>query len=424
LSAPRHREHGALIVGGAHGGLALARGLGRRGIPVFFLTHDNRITTFSRYVTASAVWAGPEEPNAAEDLLKIGRDHRLEGCALMPGGDAEVQLIARHHAAFSAFFRVTTPAWETAKWALDKQLTYRRAETLSLGYPRSFYPRSRLELAQLDCQFPAVLKPTSRSGVNAFTQAKAWRVDNRAALIARYDQAFSLVGADGIVLQELIPGGGETQFSYAAVWDRGKPVASLVARRARQYPIHFGFTSTLVQSVDCPEVEEAGAKFLQSLDYHGIAEVEFKFDSRDRRYKILDVNARAWTWTGLGSAAGADFPYALWQVAMGEAVTSVRGRPGATWMHFSRDFVAACQEMAIGRTAPAAYLKSFRRPIVFAAFAADDPLPGLMDLPLLAARLVTRRLPSVARRLGQHVARVYNRALDSLFRRHNDHPAC
>ena len=44
------------------------------------------------------------------------------------------------------------------------------------------------------------------------------------------------------------------------------------------------------------------------------------------------------------------------------------------------------------------YLASFRRPPEFAAFAADDPLPGVLDLPLVLSRLFTRRLPAALRR--------------------------
>lgn len=414
---------GALIVGGAHGGLAVARSLGRHGIPVFFLTHDNRITRYSRYTTSSAIWAGPERPHAANDLLRIGHDHRLEGCVLFPGGDAEVQLIAQNHAKLAASFRVTTPDWETSRWALDKRLTYQHAASVGIASPRSFHPRNRMEVVRLECRFPLVLKPALRNSVNAFTLAKAWQVDDRSALLDAYDQAVALVGHDGIVFQELIPGGGEAQFSYAGVWDRGRPVASLVARRARQYPINFGFTSTLVESVDCPDVAAAGEKFLEALDYSGIVEVEFKYDSRDRAYKVLDVNARTWTWAALGGAAGVDFPYMLWQLAVGEGVVPARGRPGATWMHASRDFVAACQEMAVGRTTLAAYLKTFRRPLVFAAFAGDDPLPGLMDLPLLAARLVTRRLPLMAHRFVQWLPRAFARLRGSISRLYHGHRA-
>lgn len=382
---------GALIIGGAHGSLAMARSLGRRGIPVGFVTDDHRIASFSRYTKFSATWAGPDGADAANELLELARRYDLDGWVLFPGGDSEVRLISQNHALLSSVFRVTTPPWETTQWALDKRLTYERAATIGIDHPWSYYPRDRQDVAQLECAFPVILKPTTRRSVNALTLAKAWRVDDRAALQSRYDQAVALVGTNGFVLQELIPGDGSAQFSYAAVCDRGQPIASLVARRTRQYPIDFGYTSTFVETVENKEVEEAGSRFLNSLGYSGIAEVEFKYDRRDEHYKILDVNMRSWTWNSLGRIAGVDFPYVLWQLAMGETVMPMRGRPGVAWMHFTRDLVAACQEMLAGTLSPVDYFRSFRAPLEFAAFTMDDPWPGIIDLPLLVSRLLTRR---------------------------------
>src|SRR5262249_2274698 len=203
----------------------------------------------------------------------------------------------------------------------------------------------------------------------------------------------ALVGDHGVVLQELIPGNGTTQFSYAGVWDRGSPVASLVARRTRQYPIDFGYTSTYVETVEQGEVEDMACRFLRSLDYTGRAELARKDDGRARRYKLLDVNARAWTWCGLGEIAGVDFAHVLWRITRGEAVEPRRGRSGVAWMHGVRDIVAAAQEMLAGTLALPAYLEGWRKPLTFAAFAKDDPLPGVVDLPLLLGRLLTRWKP-------------------------------
>jgi predicted ATP-grasp superfamily ATP-dependent carboligase len=392
------RPTGALIVGGAHGSLALVRSLGRRGIPVWFVTDDHPIARYSRYTERSFTWGGPDDAGAIEFLANLACDHHLQGWVLIAAGDAELRVLSRHHAELSSIFRVTVPPWETVRWTHDKRLTYERAASLGIDFPRCYNPRDLAELAGLDCRFPVVLKPTVREQKNAFTRAKAWRVDDRASLLARYKEAAAMVGERAIVLQEMIPGGGSAQFSYAAVWHRGAPVASMVARRTRQYPIDFGFTSTFVETIEQKEVEEAACRFLKSIDYSGLVEVEFKRDHRDGRYKILDVNARAWTWNALGSIAGVDFAHVLWRLAMGETIAPIRAHADVAWMHGSRDILAAALEMIAGKLSPAVYLRSWRKPLVFAAFAKDDLVPGLIDVPLAVARVLRRYLPTPAHR--------------------------
>jgi D-aspartate ligase len=390
---------GALVLGGSHGALGVVRSLGRHGVPVWFATDDNVFARLSRYTTTGLAWPGPNGAGAAEFLLELARRHRLDGWVLVPCADEEARLVSQNHAALSAAFRVRTPPWDVMQWAYDKHRMNERAAALGLDLPRSCAAGSREDLLNADLRFPAILKPAVKHHGNAFTLAKAWRVDDRAALLARYDAAVALVGADAVVVQELIPGGGAAQFSYAAVWDRGRPVASLVARRSRQYPIDFGYTSTFVEAIERRDVEDLACRFLDSIGYDGMVEVEFKYDARDNRCKLLDVNARAWTWIALGRKAGVDFPHLFWRLAMGETLPPARGRAGAGWMHLSRDVVAACQEMAAGHLTLKDYLGSFRGPLEFAAFAADDPLPGVLDLPLVLTRLLTRRLPAALRRV-------------------------
>ena len=64
----------------------------------------------------------------------------------------------------------------------------------------------------------------------------------------------------------------------------------------------------------------------------------------------------------------------------------------------SRDFIAACQEMASGTLTPGAYMASLRASPEFAAFALDDPLPGFLDMPVVISRFLRRRLPAMMRR--------------------------
>lgn len=382
---------GALILGGAHGSLEIARSLGRRGIPVWALISDNPLPALSRYVERNLSWAGPHEDGALTFLTDLTQRHGLHGWVLFAGGDEEVRFVALNHSALSASFVLTTPVWDTVRWAYDKRQMNSRAAELGIAQPRTCYPQTHDQLAKLELHFPVILKPTTHEGRNEFVNAKAWRADDLNTLIARYEKAKRLVGADRIIVQELIPGDGRAQFSYAGVWDRGMPIGSLVARRRRQYPIDFGYTSTLVETIALPEIEQAATRFLKSLEYSGIVEIEFKFDERDGSYKILDVNARAWSWIALGAVAGVDFPVIQWRLAFGEPVTPLRARVGANWLYLPRDVVASVQEMMGGMLSPLDYLRSLRPPSSCAVFAWDDLWPAVADLPLVAARVALRR---------------------------------
>jgi len=374
---------GALIVGGAHVSIGVARSLGRQGVPVWLLA-NHPLPTYSRYVERSFPWPGADHADGLSSIIDLAKQHKLHGWVLIATGDEDMRMIAQNHALLSQYFRVATPDWDTIQWAYDKRLTYRRAASLGIDFPASFHPRSLDEIARLDCRFPVILKPAFRKGADEFTQAKAWKADDRAQLLALYQRAAALIGGEAIIVQEWIPGTGETQYSYAGLWQRGEPVVSLVARRRRQHPIDFGRSSTYVETIEQSEVEELAGRFLKSLNYTGVVEVEFKHDRRDGHYKLLDVNGRFWTWNGLGALAGVDFPYLAWRQALGKTVSPGRARPGVAWMHASRDVIAAYEEISNDTLTARDYLLSFRKSLAFANFAFDDPVPAMVELPVAA----------------------------------------
>ena len=376
---------GALVIGGNLNGLSIARSLGRRGVPVWMATPPNiKLATYSRYTLRTVPWPEGEYEVQAAYLSELADRYDLDQWVLFPTSDESAALLSKFHATLSSRFRVSTPAWEVLRWAYDKRLTYRLAAEQQVDYPATIYPASEVALQAVACAFPAILKPATHAVVNRFTADKAWPVANRDELLARYRKARDLVPPDLILVQELIPGGGESQFSYAALCCDGQPIASLTARRTRQYPIDFGYSSSFVETLDIPEIVAPSRRLLAAIRYTGLVEIEYKFDARDGRYKLLDMNPRLWTWSPLGGRAGVDFPYLLWQMLTGNSVSQHTGRAGARWVRMSTDFPAAIHLMLRGLLSPAAYLRSLRGPLEFALLASDDPLPGLLDLPLFA----------------------------------------
>lgn len=382
---PVSETTGALVLGGNLNGLTIARSLGRHRIPVWVATPPStKLASYSRYVRRTLPLLGEECEPQVEYLLELAGQHHLDGWVLFPTGDGSAALLAKFHAALSRRYVVATPTWEVLHWAYDKRLTYRLAQQVQVDHPLTLYPTSEADLDTAACSFPAILKPAAHVAVNRFTAEKAWPVTNHSELLARYREARKYVPPELILVQELIPGGGESQFSFAALCRDGRPIACLTARRTRQYPIDFGYSSSFVETQDVPHIAAASRRLLAAIRYTGLVEIEYKLDPRNGRYKLLDINPRLWTWSALGERAGVDFPYLLWRMMMSKPVTEQTGRTGVRWMRVSTDLPAAIQEMLRGRLSLATYLRSFRQPLQFALVSADDPLPGLLDLPLFA----------------------------------------
>lgn len=387
-SAPR----GAIILAGSHGAVALARVLARQKLDVWFLTNHTPLPRFSRAVAHWRRWSGPDEPNAVDGLEDLVRRENLEGYLLIPAADADVKFVAQAHARLSRHLDVLLPDWSSLQWAGDKAQTYRRAGELGLAFPEVYPVRSPADAAAMPMRFPVVLKPAMRIALNRFTRDKVWRADDRETFIRLYAEAASLVGPDCVVVQELVPGDGECQLSYAGLWWQGRPVGSFAAQRTRQYPIDFSYTSTFVETIEAEDVRQAAEAFLSSIGHHGLCEIEFKRDPRDGALKILDVNPRPWSWFGLADAAGIDFGAAIVALASGHKPPPMRARTGVAWMFGQRDPVAALQLALAGRLDIRRWLASLVRTRTFASLSLSDPLPGLIELPLTILRLLERKL--------------------------------
>ncbi len=388
---------GAIVIGGDYRGLGVVRSLGRRGIPVCVATDDHVMAAMSRYCRRRLRW--PIEEDAQLDfLLELGVSGACQGWCLFPTGDETAAFIARNHSSLAEHFVLTTPPWRILRWAYDKTLTYELAASEGISCPATFVPEGRAELSARACSFPAVLKPSRKHRVNSFTREKAWMVTGMDEMLARYDEACDLLQPEFIMVQELIPASPNSELSYAALVSEGEPLASLVARRARQYPIDFGRSSSFVVSIEDPEVESLSTRLLRAMRLSGLVEVEFKRDARDGRLKLLDVNPRVWGWHTLGARAGVDFPYLAWRLARGLDVPRIRGAAGIGWVRMTTDVLAVWQLMRRRRLSLRAYLRSMRPAPAFAIWAPDDPLPSLLEIPtlILARRSIRLSMESVA----------------------------
>jgi D-aspartate ligase len=382
---------GAIVIGGDYQGLGIVRSLGRRGVPVCVVDDEVSISRFSRYSTF-----GIRVPNlrdadrAVETLLELGHRYNLNGWVLFPTRDEVVAFLSLHRSALARFFRVPTPHWDSIRPTWNKWFTYQLANELDIPIPKTWCPQKAGDMDEITVPFPVALKPAIKEHFFYATKAKAWRVNTRVELQRLLPRATAITGLGGVLIQDLIPGNGDNQFSYCAFFKNGNAVTSMVTQRLRQHPHEFGRASTYVKTIQLPTLETLSERFLRAINYYGLVEMEYKRDPRDGQFKLLDVNARTWGYHTLGSCAGIDFPYVLYADQLGQRIESCRARVGVSWIRLLTDIPTGIIEICQGRLSWPAYLQSLRVINSEAVFSTEDPLPGIIECALLPYLMMKR----------------------------------
>ena len=145
----------------------------------------------------------------------------------------------------------------------------------------------------------------------------------------------------------------------------------------------FGHATTYAETVDIPELEESTKKILGAMGYHGLSEVEFMLDPRDGRYKLIEINARAWGWHTLAIGAGVDLPYLSYQDMLGAEVKQNGFDKDAKWIRLMTDIPTTLGEILRGRMRINDYITSLKGKKQFAVLSITDPLPFITEILLL-----------------------------------------
>jgi predicted ATP-grasp superfamily ATP-dependent carboligase len=376
---------GAVIIGGHFQGLGVLRSLARREVPVYLLDQGLCIGRFSRYVKRFLKCPDVrQEALFLEFLMNLVKKENLEGWIIYPNDDETVRLLAQHKEKLEEYYRVTTPPWDIVRFAYDKVLTYKLAQKCGIPIPDTFYPGNIEELEQLDIKFPAIIKPSIKVPFYDKTRKKAIRVNDRKELIDEFAKAALAIDASQTVMvQEFISGGSRNLFSVGSLCRNGDLLADVVACRPRQHPMDFGHATTFAETVDIPELEEMARTILATMGYYGLSEVEFMLDPRDGKYKLLEINARAWGWHTIAIEAGVDLPYLSYLDTLGEKVRQDGFAKGVKWMRLTTDIPTVVTEMLKGRMKFGDYLSSLKGKKQDAVLSIRDPLPFFAELMML-----------------------------------------
>jgi D-aspartate ligase len=178
-----------------------------------------------------------------------------------------------------------------------------------------------------------------------------------------------------VLAQEFIPCPDKEGVNYNSYFWDGEPLVEFTAAKVRLSPPIFGLQRVVV-SRRIDEVLESGRKILRAMGFYGFSCTEFKRDSRDGVYKLMEVNGRHNRSCLLAVSCGINFPWIEYMHLMhGRKPCPMPYEEGVYWIDEFRDLMHSIQYFGREGCSIGGYLKPYFRKHVFAVYDACDRGP-------------------------------------------------
>jgi predicted ATP-grasp superfamily ATP-dependent carboligase len=293
--------------------LGIVRHLGQLGAQVSMLAcSENSLACRSRYCREVILSRTESLEAMIETALQTVKRKHFD--VIIPVGYMMTLALARRRDEFIPHTHLEVLESETIELAANKVKMVDLARKLDVPAPRTFLA-SEISSRGSALMFPLVVKPQKESpGRSPIRYARDFEELNN--ILSGQVEGKPRDPEDTLV-QEFIPGYG---CGFFATYQKGVCKRVFMHRRVREYPATGGI-STCAESFYDPKLQLYGRRMLDALNWHGVAMVEFRRDSRDGEYKLMEINQKFWGSVDLPLAAGADFPGDLCQMALGRTLT-------------------------------------------------------------------------------------------------------
>jgi len=205
--------------------------------------------------------------------------------------------------------------------SLDKYVQYSYCEKYDIPYPKTQNIETIDDIAKIESMmFPVLIKPNKRDDIttDVFRSLFLETINDYKKNISKL--GYFLDKNITFLASEFISGDDTNIYAYVGYRTQDEKILNdWIGKKLTQYPDNFGVFSS--GSNEAPKiVKEQGEKLLEVMDLKGICEPEFKYDNRDGKYKLMEINLRSMMWHRVGNLSGINIQYSQYLDAIGEEI--------------------------------------------------------------------------------------------------------
>jgi len=224
--------------------------------------------------------------------------HRDKKVILLGCGDNYVELIIKNRKALPGNIIAPYVDEDLMQRLLTKREFYRMCESFGIDYPSTFIYNGQMgDNFELPFGFPVIVKPSNgiKYWAHEFpTQKKVYKLGSMEELKKVLGQIYSAGYDDEMIIQDFVP--GDDSFLRVMICysgrDRKVKLMSLGHVMLEEHTPHGLGNAVVMVNEYNRELSETLRCFLDGIGFTGYCTFDIKYDTRDGRFKILEMNLR------------------------------------------------------------------------------------------------------------------------------------
>lgn len=245
--------------------------------------------------------------NFIKALTEYGEKNKDYEILLIATSDLYVKLVAEEKSLLEKYYVFNYPNIELVNNLLVKEKFYDIYKDMGLDMPKTYiYPCNKNEdinkIKKYFNEYPIIIKPSDGVEYHSLddtTLAKVYKIHSEEELEKIIKKIENAGYNKNLIIQEFIPGDDSALFD--SVFYVGKDKKAKLATFAQiglqeHTPTGIGNCTVLVNGYDehgyKEEIVYKLKEFIEKIGYQGFAEFDIKYDVRDNKYKVLEINPR------------------------------------------------------------------------------------------------------------------------------------
>ena len=273
---------------------------------------------------------GMENADVPEVVLPVleafAKEHENDLLILVGCTDAYADLIIENKEFLSRYYFCSCPKAELAKKLISKEAFYEMCVAHGMDFPKTVIIKDSSEtnkLFALPFEYPVIVKPSSsiRYWQNPFDgMKKVYKADTPEKAKEIAETIFASGYDDSLIIQDFIPGDDSRMYVLTAYCNQSAKVKMMCLGHVlleEHTPKGIGNHVAILTEYH-EELMKTVRTFLEAIGYTGFANFDIKFDERDGKFKIFEINLRQGRSNYYVTHSGANIAKLLVSDAMGE----------------------------------------------------------------------------------------------------------